>query len=476
MNDSSTPVVTRFAPSPTGFLHIGGARTALYNWLYARHHGGRFHLRVEDTDQARSTDAATQAILDGMTWLGLDWDGDSISQASRADRHRAVAEELLAAGMAYRCYASREELDAAREAAKAEGRRFLGDLWRDRDPADAPEGVTPVIRMAMPRDGETRVEDRVQGAVTVANSELEDLVILRSDGSPTYMLSVVVDDHDMGVTHVIRGDDHLNNTFRQVQIFHALGWPEPAFAHIPLIHGPDGKKLSKRHGALGVEAYREMGYLPEAMNNYLLRLGWSHGDAEIISQDQAIAWFDLDAIGKGAARFDFDKLDYLNRHYMRSRSPDSLVTALVPFLVDVIGRQPSDTEKERIIAAMADLTDRARRLTDLAESAALFCDIRPLDLTDKAAGMVNKAGSTPLHAARDALAEDPDWTAATVKDALMEAAAAQNLKPGKLMPPVRMAVTGGRPSGDLAETLAILGRDETLGRLDDQLERLKSTA
>src|SRR5579859_6329285 len=311
-------VAVRFAPSPTGFLHIGGARTALFNWLFARHHGGQVHLRIEDTDRVRSTLEAVEAIVNGLNWLGLNWDGEIVHQFARAARHAEIAHQLLAAGRAYRCYCTPEELEAMRQRARAEKRSVRYDgTWRDRDPAEAPPGVAPAIRLRAPQEGATMIDDLVQGEVTVGNSELDDLIILRSDGTPTYNLSVVVDDHDMGITHVIRGDDHLNNAFRQTQIYRALGWKVPEFAHVPLIHGPDGAKLSKRHGALGVDAYREMGYLPEALRNYLLRLGWGHGDAEIISTAQAIEWFDLDGIGRAAARFDFAKLANLNGHYIR---------------------------------------------------------------------------------------------------------------------------------------------------------------
>src|SRR4051794_39615336 len=332
------PVVTRFAPSPTGFLHIGGGRTALFNWLYARRHGGKMLLRIEDTDRERSTKEAIEAILDGLNWLGLDWDGDTVYQFSRVARHQEVVEQMLAAGAAYRCYASPEELTTMREKARAEGKTRLYDgRWRDRDPADAPPGVKPAIRLKAPLTGETVVEDQVQGRVTWQNENLDDFVLLRSDGNPTYMLAVVVDDHDMGVTHIIRGDDHLNNAARQTQIYQALGWTVPAMAHIPLIHGPDGSKLSKRHGALGVDAYRAMGYLPAAMRNYLVRLGWSHGDQEIFSTEEMIAAFDLPQIGRSPARFDFAKLESLNGHYIR-QSPDAdLVAEIERLLPHVAG-------------------------------------------------------------------------------------------------------------------------------------------
>src|ERR1700754_3749470 len=345
------PVVTRFAPSPTGFLHIGGGRTALFNWLYARRHGGKMLLRIEDTDRERSTEPAIAAILDGLSWLGLDWDGDTVYQFSRVARHREVAEQMLASGHAYRCYASPDELTAMREKARADGKTRLYDgRWRDRDAADAPAGVKPAIRLKAPLTGETVVEDQVQGRVTWQNENLDDLVLLRSDGTPTYMLAVVVDDHDMGVTHIIRGDDHLTNGARQKQIYEALGWTVPVMAHIPLIHGPDGAKLSKRHGALGVDAYRAMGYLPAAMRNYLVRLGWSHGDQEIFSTDEMIAAFDLPAIGRSPARFDFAKLESLNGHYMRSSSEHDLlaaIDALLPYLpngADIASKLTPDME------------------------------------------------------------------------------------------------------------------------------------
>jgi glutamyl-tRNA synthetase len=354
MSTQSRDVVTRFAPSPTGFLHIGGARTALFNWLFTRHHGGTFRLRIEDTDRARSTKEAVTAILEGLSWLELDWDGEVIYQSECAQRHAVLAEELLQAGKAYRCYCTPEELQEMRAEARAEGRARLYDgRWRDRDPAEAPAGVDPVVRLKMPLSGETVIQDAVQGEVTVPNAQLDDMVLLRADGTPTYMLSVVVDDHDMGITHVIRGDDHLTNAFRQTQLFRAAGWPEPVFAHIPLIHGPDGAKLSKRHGALGVEAYRDMGYLPQALRNYLLRLGWSHGDDEIIPTDQAIAWFDLPGVNKAAARFDFDKLNSLNAHYLREMDDATLAELVRPRLENALGGALDETRMERVTRGMA---------------------------------------------------------------------------------------------------------------------------
>src|SRR5438552_4211318 len=387
-------IVTRFAPSPTGFLHIGGARTALFNWLYARGRGGKMLLRIEDTDRERSTQAAIDAILDGLTWLGIDWDGEAVYQFARSQRHREVVEELLAAGRAYRCYASPEELAQMREAARREGRTRLYDgRWRDRDPSEAPPGVKPAIRLKAPLTGETVIEDEVQGRVVWQNENLDDLVLLRSDGTPTYMLAVVVDDHDMGVTHVIRGDDHLTNAARQTQIYSALGWPVPVMAHIPLIHGPDGSKLSKRHGALGVDAYRAMGYLPAAMRNYLVRLGWSHGDQEIFTTGEMLAAFDLPAIGRSPARFDFAKLESLNGHYMRASSDAELVAAIEALLPHIAGgpklaAKLAPAVKAKLIAALPGLKERAKTLVDLVESAGYLLADRPIALDDKAKALL----------------------------------------------------------------------------------------
>ncbi|HUN45077.1 MAG TPA: glutamate--tRNA ligase, partial [Stellaceae bacterium] len=389
-------VVVRFAPSPTGFLHIGGARTALFNWLFAKHHGGKFLLRIEDTDRARSTQAAVDAIIDGLKWLQLGWDGEIVMQSARMQRHAEVARELLAQGRAYHCYCTAEELEAMREKARKEGRPVRYDgTWRDRDPKEAPAGVPPVIRLKAEQAGETVIDDRVQGRVTVANTQLDDLIILRSDGTPTYNFSVVVDDHDMGISHVIRGDDHLTNAFRQTQIYRALAWPEPTFAHVPLIHGPDGAKLSKRHGALGVEAYRDMGYLPEALRNYLLRLGWGHGDAEIISTEQAIEWFDIDAVGRAAARFDFVTLANLNGHYIREAENERLVALIVPQIETALGRALDGAERTRLVAAMTGLKSRAKTLAELADNARFYVVTRPIPIDEKA-----KAQGTPEARAR----------------------------------------------------------------------------
>src|SRR5437868_2207779 len=395
-------VVTRFAPSPTGFLHIGGARTALFNWLYARGRGGKMLLRIEDTDRERSTTAAINAILDGLDWLGIAWDGEVVYQFPRAARHREAVEHLLEIGKAYRCYASQQELEEMREAARREGRSKLYDgRWRDRDPSEAPPGVKPVIRLKAPLTGETVIEDQVQGRVAWQNENLDDLVLLRSDGTPTYMLAVVVDDHDMGVTHIIRGDDHLTNAARQTQIYDALGWAVPVMAHIPLIHGPDGAKLSKRHGALGIEAYRAMGYLPAAMRNYLVRLGWAHGDQEIFSIEEMIAAFDLPQIGRSPARFDFAKLESINGHYIRRTADADLLAEIERVLPHLAGGSELAAKlnpelRAKLIAAMPGLKERAKTLVDLVEGARYLFAERPLALDDKAAGLLTSEARTLL--------------------------------------------------------------------------------
>lgn len=460
-------VVTRFAPSPTGFLHIGGARTALYNWLFARHHVGKFLLRIEDTDRARSTEAAIDAIKSGMEWLGLEWDGDAVSQFGSAERHQEVARHLLDTGNAYRCYATSEETAELRQKARENGEVFRGDMWRDAEPDAATAARPYAIRLKMPRTGTTTINDRVQGTVTVDNSTLDDMILLRSDGTPTYMLAVVVDDHDMGITHIIRGDDHLNNAFRQVQLFKAMEWNIPEFAHIPLIHGPDGKKLSKRHGALGVDAYADMGFLPEAMRNYLLRLGWSHGDDEIIPTAQAIDWFNLENIGKGPARFDFDKLDSLNVHYMRQLAPGVLLSVVENDLEKKTGSVLSGAERHRIEKAMPSIVDRAKRLPDVVDGASLFCNIRPVTLTEKAAATLD-GQQAMLESVATELTAVTDWKQDVIKAAIMSFAQAGDLKMGKVMQPIRAALTGGAPSGDLIELLEILGQEEALARLKDQ--------
>lgn len=468
------PVVTRFAPSPTGFLHIGGGRTALFNWLYARKHGGTMLLRIEDTDRQRSTQEAIDAILDGLKWLGIDWDGDTVYQFARAARHREVAEQLLAAGKAYRCYATAEELTAMRDKARAEGRTKLYDgSWRDRDPSEAPAGVKPTIRLKAPLTGETVIEDQVQGRVAWQNENLDDLVLLRGDGTPTYMLAVVVDDHDMGVTHVIRGDDHLINAARQKQIYDAMEWELPVMAHIPLIHGPDGSKLSKRHGALGVDAYRAMGYLPAALRNYLVRLGWSHGDQEIFTTQEMIDAFDLPAIGRSAARFDFAKLESLNGHYIRQSDDHSLVTLLEDLLKYIpqgpaIAAKFDDSIRAKLTQAMPGLKERAKTLIELLDNAGFIFADRPLALDPKAQAVLTPETRQLIGRLRAALEDVSPWTAATTEAAMRAFAEQAGLKLGAVAQPLRVALTGRTTSPGIFDVLAVLGRDECLSRLADQ--------
>jgi len=469
------PVVTRFAPSPTGFLHIGGARTALFNWLYARHTGGKMLLRIEDTDRERSTDAAIAAIIDGLDWLGLKSDGEPIYQFARAARHREVAEELVARGRAYRAYETPAELNQMRAIAQAEGRfaRYDG-RWRDRDPSEAPPGIAPTIRIKSPLDGDTVIEDRVQGRVAFPNKDLDDFVILRSDGTPTYMLAVVVDDHDMGVTHIIRGDDHLTNGGRQKILYDAMGWRVPVMAHVPLIHGPDGAKLSKRHGALGVDAYRAMGYLPEALRNYLARLSWSHGDDEIMSTEQMIEWFDIDDIGRSAARFDFQKLESLNGHYIRGKDAPELLATLesaLPFLPEGEAFAASLTEAKRLqlLAALPQLKERAKTLNDLIAGAAFIFAERPLPVDEAAAALLGPEGRAILRDAHPVLGSATDWNHMSLEAALKEFAAGKGLKLGKVAQPLRAALTGKATSPGIFDVLAILGRDESLARIADQI-------
>lgn len=450
-------VVTRFAPSPTGFLHIGGARTALFNWLYAKHHHGKFYLRIEDTDRQRSTQEAIDAIIDGLKWLGLDWEGDAVYQYSRAARHADVAHELVKHGKAFPCYTTQAELEEFR---KNNPNAKFRSPWREGGtrPADA----KPVIRLKAPLEGQTVVHDKVQGEVTVQHSELDDMVLLRSDGTPTYMLAVVVDDHDMGVTHIIRGDDHLTNTFRQLMIYTAMGWEAPSFAHIPLIHGSDGAKLSKRHGAQAVGDYREMGYLPEALRNYLLRLGWSHGDDEIISTRQAIEWFDLDAVGKSPSRFDFTKLENLNGHYMRE-ADDAYLADLV---IDRIGNV-DDVARMRLIKGMNGLKQRAKTIKELAENAMLYVVKRPLAMDGKATDILTKGGRDTLGALLPRLESIADWQHQPLEQACRDYADSAGQKLGNIAQPLRAALTGKTVSPGVFEVMEILGKEETLGRLKD---------
>jgi glutamyl-tRNA synthetase len=467
-------IVTRFAPSPTGFLHIGGARTALFNWLYARGRGGKMLLRIEDTDRERSTEAAVAAILDGLSWLGLDWDGEAISQFSRAARHREVAEQLLAAGKAYCCYASAEELAEMRETARREGRAKLYDgRWRDRDPREAPPGVDPVIRLRAPTEGETVIEDQVQGRVVWQNKDLDDLVLLRSDKTPTYMLAVVVDDHALGVTHIIRGDDHLTNAARQTQIYQALGWRVPVMAHVPLLHGPDGAKLSKRHGALGIDAYRAMGYLPAAMRNYLVRLGWSHGDQEIFSTEEMIAAFDLPQIGRSPARFDFAKLESLNGHYIRQTSDAELVAEIERVLPHIAGgeelaKKLTPTLRQQLLAAMPGLKERAKSLVELVDSARYLYTERPIRIEDRAAALLTTEARAMIAELLPALEGLEPWTQENLEPAVRNFADRRGLKLGNVAQPLRAALTGRTTSPGIFDVLGVLGKPESLARLRDQ--------
>jgi glutamyl-tRNA synthetase len=474
MTTSDRKVVTRFAPSPTGMLHIGGARTALFNWLYAKHTGGTFLLRIEDTDRERSKPEHVDAITNGLKWLELDWDGAPLFQFARVERHREVALGLLASGGAYNCYLTAEELTTMREKAKAEGRpQVIESPWRDRDPKEAPIGVKPSVRLRTRRDGETVVDDRVQGRVVIPNKDLDDMIILRSDGTPTYNFAVVVDDHDMGITHVIRGVDHLTNAARQTQVYVACGWDVPEFAHVPLIHGPDGAKLSKRHGAEATDAYRAMGYLPEAMRNYLVRLGWSHGDDEIISTAQLIEWFDLDAVGRSPARFDFAKLADLNGHYIRKASDEELVRRLKELLEVVDGgaqklaRLDRDAGWDKLRIALPGLKERAKTLVELVDGAAFLFADRPLTLDDKAAKLMDAEARSVLAALLPRLAATPEWTAATLESEVRSFSEDSGIKLGKVAQPLRAALTGRSISPPVFDVMHALGRDESLSRLKD---------
>jgi glutamyl-tRNA synthetase len=475
MTQPDRKVVTRFAPSPTGMLHIGGARTALFNWLYAKHTGGTFLLRIEDTDRERSKPEHVNAITKGLKWLELDWDGEPLFQFARNERHREVALSLLASGGAYNCYLTAEELTAMREKAKAEGRpQAIESPWRDCDPKEAPPGIKPSVRLRTRRDGETVVDDRVQGRVVIPNKDLDDLIILRSDGTPTYNFAVVVDDHDMGITHVIRGVDHLTNAARQTQVYTALGWDVPIFAHVPLIHGPDGAKLSKRHGAEATDAYRAMGYLPEAMRNYLVRLGWSHGDDEIMSTEQLIEWFDLDAIGRSPARFDFAKLADLNGHYIRKATDDELIRRLRELFEVVDGgaeklaRLDGAGGWEKLRIALPGLKERAKTLLELIDGAAFLFADRPLALDEKAAKLIDADARAILAALIPRLEAAPEWTAPVLEAEVRAFAEASGAKLGKIAQPLRAALTGRSISPPVFDVMHALGRDEALARLKDQ--------
>ncbi len=471
-------VVTRFAPSPTGFLHIGGARTALFNWLYAKKHDGRMMLRIEDTDRERSTKAAIDAIIDGLKWLGLDWDGDIVYQSARAERHAEVAQQLLSEGKAYECFETPSELEAMREKARAEGRpvRYNGH-WRDQKPEMVAlarkAGGKPVIRLKAPKDGETVIADAVQGQVVFQNKDLDDFILLRSDGAPTYMLAVVVDDYDMGVTQIIRGDDHLTNAARQTHIYEAMGWTAPAFAHIPLIHGPDGAKLSKRHGALGVDAYRAMGYLPAALRNYLVRLGWSQGDKEFFTTQEMIDSFDLAQVHRSPARFDYAKLENMNGHYLRDSDDDELFDLLVATLPsldggDAIAQALDDRKRAQLRAALPGLKARAKTLNELLDGAGFLFAHRPLSLDAKAAQLLSAEARARLATLVDKLAPLPNWTAATTEGVVRDLATALGVKLGDLAQPLRAALTGRATSPGIFDVLEILGREESLARISDQ--------
>jgi glutamyl-tRNA synthetase len=462
-----TQIITRFAPSPTGYLHIGSARTALFNWLFAKHHGGKYLLRIEDTDRERSTQDAVRAIIDGLNWMGLTPDEDPIFQFQRANRHAEMALKLLAEGKAYYCYCTQQELEEIREKARLEGRPPKYDgRWRDKDPKDAPKDIKPTLRLRAPIDGETILNDRVQGQVIVSNHQLDDMVLLRGDGTPTYMLSVVVDDFDMGITHVIRGDDHLTNTFRQIQLYNAFNWTYPEFGHIPLIHGPDGAKLSKRHGALGVEAYRDMGILPEAMCNYLLRLGWSHGDDEIISRQKAIEWFDFDGIGKSPSRLDMTKLHHINQHYMKEKTAEDLLH-LTEKQFDTKGIKLSSQEKERIKNGIESLKPRAQNLVELAEQADIYRNIRPIKMEDESQQSVITEQKEILAQLSERLKSVVDWSQENIDTKIKEFLTEKGLKLGKIGPSLRLILTGRTSAPGVFEVMFALGKEETLLRLED---------
>lgn len=477
MSASTSPpgdrkVVTRFAPSPTGFLHIGGARTALFNWLFARHHGGKFLLRIEDTDKARSTQEAIDAILEGMRWLGLDWDGETWFQSHFAERHAAVAHELLARGAAYQCYATPEELEAMRAGQRAakQPQRYDG-RWRDRECGPSQEGMPFAIRLKAPREGETVIEDAVQGRVTVQNAELDDMILLRSDGTPTYMLAVVVDDHDMGVTHVIRGDDHFNNAFRQLGIVKAMGWPEPIYAHVPLIHGADGAKMSKRHGATSVMDYEAAGFLPEALSNYLLRLGWGYGDTEIISRDEAVRLFSLEGVGRSPSRFDVKKLENLNGHYLREAEDARLAALVTPRIETLLSGDLDEAGVHLLAQAMPELKKRAKDLDELAEAGTFLFKTRPLDVDDKAAALLQGEAADLLALVHAALLAMPDWTAEGAETAVRGVSEQAGVKLGLVAQPLRAALTGRATSPGIFDVLVLLGREESLARIADRMSK-----
>jgi glutamyl-tRNA synthetase len=465
--------IVRFAPSPTGYLHIGGARTALFNWLFAKHHGGKFLLRIEDTDRDRSTPESVQTILDGLTWMGLQWDNANTdgfnyhSQFAARERHAEVARQMIANGTAYYCYATPEELEAMRADQKAKGlpQRYDG-RWRDRSPSEAPKDIKPVIRLKAPQTGETIVHDLVMGAITVPNSQLDDMVLLRGDGTPTYMHAVVVDDHDMAITHVIRGDDHMTNTFRQVQIYKAMGWDIPAFAHLPMILGPDGAKLSKRHGAPAVSDYRDRGYLVEALRNYLLRLCWAHGDDEIISTEQAIQWFDTDGIGKSPARFDFVKLGSVNAHYIKQTDDRKLAELTAPFLTKLLEQNVSAGQLDLLTKAMPDMKARVQTLVELAEISAFYFRVPSLPMDEKAAKFLTPESKAHMEELASRMAALNDFTGEAIEQLFRTFAEEKGLKLGAVAQPLRAILTGSTVSPPIFAAAALLGKDETIRRIN----------
>ncbi len=460
-------IITRFPPSPTGFMHIGNARTALFNWLFARANDGKFVVRIEDTDRKRHSEEAVEAIIRGLEWLELDWDGEITSQFAQQARHAEIANELVASGNAYKCYCTPEELQEMRDKGHGYDRR-----WRDKDPSEAPEGVAPVIRIKAPIDGETTIQDAVQGPVTIKHDQLDDFIILRSDGTPTYMLSVVVDDHDMGITHVIRGDDHLNNAFRQKVIFDSMGWDVPVFAHLPLIHGPDGGKFSKRHGATSVEEYKDMGYLPEAMRNYLMRLGWGHGDDEIISTEQALEWFSLEGVGKSAARFDFEKLENLNSHYMTEADTDRLIELALPFYEKRHGITPDAEAQKRITACADELKSRAKTLLQFVDESVFLAKSVPLSYDEKATALLDQDGVQILNILKEKLTEVEDFSNDNIQGACKDVAKEhKDGKLGKVAMPLRAALTGTTVSPSIFHAAEILGKTETITRIDAAVNR-----
>ncbi len=463
-------IVTRFAPSPTGFLHIGGARTALFNWLYARRHNGKFLLRIEDTDRQRSTKESLETIYDGLNWLGLHYDGDVVSQSERIERHTEIAQELLKCGKAYRCWCTPKELEEMRIKARSEGRPMLYDRrWRDREPTDEQKNISPAIRLKMPLTGTTRIHDLVQGTIEVSNKQLDDMILLRSDGTPTYMLSVVVDDHDMQISHIIRGDDHLTNAARQSQIFNALDWTIPKYAHVPLLHGADGTKLSKRHGALATKYYsEEMGILSEAMLNYLLRLGWSHGNEEIISSESAIKWFNLESIGRSSAKFDIEKLMSLNSHYLREISTDELVERLMPFISIILKRPLADFEICSLKRLIPSLILRVNNLLELTEKSKFLFYSRPIDIEDKAKIVINKSDLSLISAVTSELEKSEVWNLESLEVLISKFCKREGIKIGAIAQPIRVLLTGSKVSSGIFDVLYSLGKDESIQRLRDK--------